>query len=198
MQKVIYDKISLLNQTVATDILSIDDAKTFCRVDSDVEDTLIADLIKVAVQSVEKYTGHVFAYNETMQMNLERFEDVNLPLTPIVSVDAISYRDVSNENQVLDTSQYWMEPIASTSNVLRFRGTMPQVYKYSSFPIQLRLEVGYEETVSIPPMMIHAVRLLVSQYYDQRENFIVGTSVSQELPNGIKSLLSPFRNVYFT
>lgn len=197
MQKVIYDKINLLNQTVATDVLSVADAKTFLRVDSSDEDALISDLISVAVESVQKYTGHVFSYNETMELNLQRFEAVNLPLTPIVTINSISYRDVSNVQQTLNASSYWIEPLASTSNVLRFKGTTPNLYKYSSHPITVSVEIGYEETESIPPMMIHAVRLLVSQYYDQRENFIVGTSVSTELPNGLKSLLSPFRNVYF-
>ena len=197
MQKVIYDKINLLNQTVATDVLSVADAKTFLRVDSSDEDALISDLISVAVESVQKYTGHVFSYNETMELNLQRFEAVNLPLTPIVTINSISYRDVSNVQQTLNASSYWIEPLASTSNVLRFKGTTPSVYEYSSHPITVSVEIGYEETESIPPMMIHAVRLLVSQYYDQRENFIVGTSVSTELPNGLKSLLSPFRNIYF-
>ncbi len=50
---------------------------------------------------------------------------------------------------------------------------------------------------ALPHAIKHAVRLLLSQYYDQRENFIVGTVVSKELPNGIKALLSPYRNVYF-
>lgn len=197
MEKVVYDLNRVISETTGTDVLSLADAKSFLRVDSNDEDSLITSLIDVACHAVQMYTGHIFPYIENLDVRLESLRDVQLPIAPIIKVGPVSYFDQGNNQVTLDSDAYWSEPISTRSNRLRFKGALPSVYLYRSHPVQCVVECGYEETEGIPPMMIHAVRLLVSQYYDQRENFIVGTIVSKELPNGIKALLSPFRNVYF-
>ena len=194
--RVTFERNKLVTEVTGTDVLSLSDAKTWLRVDSSDEDALITSLIDVAVGAVQSYIGQSLVEIETFLFGLPDFSDEVLPVGPLNSVNSITYYDQGNNLQTLASNLYWVDLGHVTQPHIFFRQPLPDVYDYRSQPVIISASIGYTSG-TLPPAVLHAVRLLVSQYYDIRENFAVGTVVSKEMPNGIKSLLSPFRNVYF-
>lgn len=169
----------------ATDVLSLSDAKTWLRVDSTAEDALITSLIGVCVEQVQNYTG-VYLQQVTGTFYLTDFYDTYLPAGPLVSISDVTY----------PTAQEFTEYYAETKGVSPYiHFDQPPTFDTEIvLPVEIACTVGY----STPPApLVHAVRLLLSRYYDQREDSIVGTVVAQPLPEGLHALLSPYRNVFF-
>lgn len=194
--RVTFERNKLVTEVTGTDVLSLADAKTWLRVDSSDEDALITSLIDVAVGAVQSYIGQALVEIDTFLFGLPYFSDEVLPVGPLNTINSITYYDQGDNLQTLASHLYWVDLGHVTQPHLFFRQPLPDVYDYRAQPVIISASVGYAAN-SIPPAVLHAVRLLLSQYYDIRENFAVGTVVSAEMPNGIKSLLSPYRNVYF-
>ena len=194
--RVTFDRLKLVDDITGTTVLSLADAKTWLRVDSSDEDDLITALIDVSVGAVQSYIARAMGQITDFEFYLPDFINTNLPVGPLTAISSIKYYDQGNVEKTLDSSLYWFEAGNPTQPKIFFKQPLPDVYDYRAQPVTITCTVG-ERVSKIPPAIIHAVRLLLSQYYDQRENFIVGTIVSKELPNGIKALLSPYRNVYF-
>ena len=194
--RVTFERNKLVTEVTGTDVLSLADAKTWLRVDSSDEDALITSLIDVAVGAVQSYIGQALVEIDTFLFGLPYFSDEVLPVGPLNTINSITYYDQGDNLQTLASHLYWVDLGHVTQPHLFFRQPLPDVYDYRAQPVIISASVGYAAN-SIPPAVLHAVRLLLSQYYDIRENFAVGTIVSAEMPNGIKSLLSPYRNVYF-
>jgi len=194
--RVTFNRVKLVSGVTGTSVLPLADAKTWLRVDSDDEDALITALIDVSVGAVQSYIGKAMAQITDFEFYLPDFINTNLPVGPLTAISSIKYHDQGNVEKTLDASLYWFEAGNPTQPKIFFKQPLPDVYDYRAQPVTIECTVGYKAS-SLPHAIKHAVRLLLSQYYDQRENFIVGTIVSKELPNGIKALLSPYRNVYF-
>jgi uncharacterized phiE125 gp8 family phage protein len=189
-----YDKSSVRSGVVSTDVLSLADAKLFLRVDSDAEDSLITDLIKVAVEHVQNHTGQLLDEVDDVVIWAEDWETLQIPIAPITSIKSIQYYDESNTLQTLASNLYWMQEGESVSPQIRFDLPLPDLYDERTHRIKIIADVGF---AVIPSELKHAVRLMMSQYYDVRENFAVGTTVSAEMPNGVKALMNQWRNIYF-
>lgn len=189
-----YDKAFVRSEVTATDVLSLVNAKLFLRVDSSDEDSLITDLIKVAVEHVQDYTGQILSAVGDVEIWAEDWETLQIPIAPVTSIKSIQYYDESNTLRTLATNLYWMQEGESVSPQIRFDTPLPDLYDERTHRIKIIADVGFSV---VPAPLVHAVRLLTSQYYDVRENFTVGTTVSAEMPNGIKALMNQYRNIYF-
>jgi len=189
-----YNKKNVLDGITGTDILSLTDAKSFLRVDHSDEDSLITSMIDVAVFKVQDYTGQVLNSVSSVEIYLKDWANIQCPVSPLNSINSIKYFNPGNVEQTLAASNYWIEGANSVQPCIKFDGIMPSIKEERGNPIVIDCNVGY---ATAPPALVHAVRLLLAQYYDIRENFAVGTIVSNEMPNGIKSLISEYRNVYF-
>jgi len=194
--RVTFDRTKLIDDVNGSQILSLGDAKNWLRVDSNDENDLIQSLVDVAIGAVQSYIGQALDEISEFKFYLPDFVDVNLPVGPLRSIESIEYYDQGNTLRTLATNLYWTEIGNVTQPKVYFKQPLPDVYDYRAQPVIITATVGYASN-GVPPAVLHGVRLLVSQYYDIRENFAVGTVVSNEMPNGIKSLLSPYRNVFF-
>ena len=175
-------------ETTATDVLSLSEAKLWLRVDTHAEDALIMDLIGVAVDRVQNYTGY-YLQQVSGTFKMRYFEDTYLPAGPLVSVSSVTYTEVSTP--VAFTSYY--TGIEGNSPFIHF-DTPPALDTENVYPISINATVGND---SVPRPLKQAVRLLLSHYYDIRENVIIGTIISGTIPQGILSLMSEYRNMYF-
>lgn len=172
----------------ATDVLSLADAKTWLRVDTSDEDDLITSLIGVAVDRVHNYTRY-YLQEVSGTFKMSAFFDTYLPAGPLVSVSSVTYTEVST-------------PVAFNSYYTGNEGPSPYIHfdtppaldTENVYPVTINATVGND---SPPAALVHAVRLLLSHYYDVRETVIVGTTVSQPVPQGIMSLMSEYRNMQF-
>lgn len=171
-------------------MIELTDAKAHLRVLDDAEDAYISNLISSAILHVENETGRKFL-QQTIVRSFEGFADV-LPLsvTPVMSVDNVSYVNVNGDTQQL-TGYYISRGDFRTCILPAFGGSFPAVKAgYES------VTVTYTAGASQWPRPIsQAVLLLVGHWFANREAVVVGAAVS-DLPLAYASLIQPYKVSY--
>lgn len=164
------------------------DAKTHLRVDTTDEDTYIEGLVKAARRYCEWRTGRTF-HQTTLEHRLERWplgDQVVLPrATPLLSVDSVKYLGSDGTEYTFSSSYY----IADTSRepgrvVLGYSYEWPTLGAYYPVdPIRVRYTCGIANgsPQSYPADdIIHAMKLLIGHWYENREATVLGTVVTLE------------------
>jgi uncharacterized phiE125 gp8 family phage protein len=85
----------------AAEPVTVEEAKSFARVEDADEDALIETLITAAREHVEQATGRSFVVS-TYGLTLRCFEPdvIRLPRSPLVSVESVTYRDRDGASNV--------------------------------------------------------------------------------------------------
>jgi len=167
---------------VATDIISLSDAKEWLRVDYDTDDSLITRLIDRVVRHTEAtYNFHLI--EKTVVAEWEYFaRTVNLPETPATSITSIKTVDNNGTETTLTNNQdYYL-----TGDTLVF----DKIYDYESPYTRVRLKATYTAGyTTIPSDIKLGLENAIASKYEDRQD-IAGMNVS-EMVNGSKSF---FRN----
>lgn len=92
---------------------------------------------------------------------------IPIPRPKVISIDSVKYYDDSNVLQTLGAA-YWAADVeADVCELIVY--DFPTVYERPD-AVQINYTAGYgTTTASMPPVLLHAVRLLVGQYYESRE-----------------------------
>ena len=181
--------LSYTSEITAANIISTADLKTFLRVDHSEEDTLIEALRLAAVQYVENYCN-VKCGSVSAVMYLDKFPvQWEVPVGPVTAVGSITYNIGSATTTTLSTDNYFVDLKRKPARISVIN--VPDVYDHVYNGVQINLTIGYAEA-SLPEAMIQAIRLLVGHYYEQRQETIAGTIITN-IPSGIHSLLNPYR-----
>ena len=185
--------INYTSSRVAADIISTADLKAHLRVDHSDEDTLIEALRDAAIEHVENYCniklGDVTAvfYMDGFPMTWE------IPVGPVQSIQSIQYNPTSSTTSTLATSNWYADLVRKPARVSVINP--PSVADYWHNGVQVNFTVGYPEA-DVPAAIVHAIRLIVGHYYEQRQQVVVG-AIATELPFGVHALLNPYRIVSF-
>lgn len=178
----------------ASEPVTASEAKLHLRVDHTADDTLIARLITLARQEVERL-ANVCLITQTWDYVLDGFPvaPFDIPLYPLVSVTSIKYKDedatettVGSTNYVVDT--YSRPPRIALVDDYNWP-TSVELYPVNNFVV--RVVCGFGDADDIPEKYIQAIHLLIAHYYENREAVYasVGGNV-QTLPMGVSALLA--------
>jgi len=178
--------------------ITLAEAKEHLRVDFSDEDTYIGTLITTARKYCESYTNKVFI-TQSWRQNLDTFPRViKLKVSPVVSLTSLKYYDTNETQQTLtDNSDNFQKDFLSDCGSLHegLVNAWPSVGDTIN-AIEIITVCGYGAASSVPAEIKHAIKLMVSHLYENRDsvNVVVGGLAMQiELPNAVKHLLSPFR-----
>jgi uncharacterized phiE125 gp8 family phage protein len=184
-----YYTLEITGTATESSIVSTADLKTFLRVDHSDEDTLIEALRSAAIEYVQNYCNLQLGDLPAV-MYLDNFEGMfEVPIGPVASIISITYNPTASTTSTLPTNQYYADLKRKPARISIV--SPPSVYEYISNGVQVNMTLGYAEG-SIPDGLLHAVKLLVAHYYENRNIVVVGT-ISSEVPNLIHSLLNPYR-----
>lgn len=177
-----------------TEPVTLDAAKEHLRVEYDNENSLIDALIATARQRVEKDIGAVLV-SQQWTLSLDRWgaQCIDVPLPPLVTVDAVRYVDSDGVTQVLDPSSYRVDIKHTPGRLTPAYGTSWPAVRSVTGAIEIDFTAGYS---TIPPPIKHAILLYLATLYENRETFAIGSSVSPELPHNASWLLEPYRVVH--
>ena len=174
--------------------VEVDEVRAHCRADTS-DDGVLGYYLDTAIGMVEAYTG-VALITRTVTFTRSELDDwMSLPVAPIQSVD-FAWLDANNTSHALDTSVYAVTGL----NTLRPEMSL---LKGKSWPSMLAHPaavtataiIGYGLTgTSVPAAIRHAIRLLVGDFYMNREDTIAERGVTPAtLPNGVTTLLANYR-----
>lgn len=167
----------------ATDVISLDDAKDWMKVDGTTDNSLITSLIGEIIDVVEtEYSFQLIEKNVTAEWEMYA-QRVDLPLFPVQSVSSVkTINNQGNETTLAVGDDYYL-----AGNTLVFN----TINSYSSPFERLRLKVEYVAGfTSIPNGIIIGLKKAILSSYEDRQDLVEG-NVSM-LPNGSKSYFKKY------
>ena len=185
--------IDYTSSAAPADIITTADLKAHLRVDHSDEDALIEALREAAIAHVESYCN-IKLGDVTAVMYMDGFPSSwEVPVGPVQSVAQIDYNVTTTTTQTLAATNWYADLIRRPARISVINP--PTVADYTHNGVQITCTIGYPEA-DIPAPILHAIRLIVGHYYEQRQQVIVGVN-AMELPFGIHALLNPYRIVSF-
>lgn len=183
--------------------VTISEAKTHLRVDSTDEDTLIESLIDAATAYIDgpRGIGHALV-DQQWDLRLDCFPwgRIVLPLTPVRSVDEITYTDTGGNTQTLASSRYIASVDRDPATIEpAFNENWPST-RLIADAVKVRFTAGYapgsgsppDYGANVPADLKAAVLWLTALMYEHR----VAVNVDQKttpLPFAIENILARYR-----
>lgn len=178
----------------ASEPLSLAEAKDHLRIETSDQDSLIAAMIQTARETVEEYLNRKLI-SQTWTAYFDQWSSVMELLPEVSAVNSVKYMDVSNVQQTLSTSVYELTNGTLVGGVRRkYNQDWPELLDHSDV-IEIEFVCGYGADTDVPEPIKQAMKLLIGQYYENRESTVVGT-INTTLDMGTNYLLAPYRIPY--
>lgn len=164
-----------INTTTGSEILAISEAKSFIRVDTSADDTIIGQMITQARIWCENYISRdIVAKNRTLYLASVNDRFV-LPFSPVASISSITVEGTATT----DYETYGLDDTIVSLNMLPSK----------------EVKVTYVTSGLSDDLLKQAISQLVATYYDNRNDFVVGSAVN-EVPTSVKNILSSHKNMF--
>jgi len=174
--------------------ITLAEAKAHLRVDHSSEDTYITSLIAAAVSRVDGRSGMLqrAIMTQSWRLTLDAFPSgaIEIPLPPLQTIDDAVYVDAGGDPVPLD---YVVDDASEPARLFAMGSAWPAGVAAQQ-AVSIDFTAGYETAADVPAAIIHGMLLLIGNWYQVREQMIIG-AISQPLaPNvGIDALFSPYR-----
>ena len=186
-----------IETTTAAEALSLAEAKAHLRIPTgDTEDdAYIASLISAAREYAEGYTKRAIS-TQTCVYTLDSFPSViDLPRCPVQSVTSIEYVDTDGDTQAVASYQSDLIGTATARLKPAYNASWPDTRAVTN-AVTITYEAGYGATGdspdTVPTSIKQALLLIIGSLYENRENEITGTIVS-DVPFNAQCLLDLYR-----
>jgi len=165
--------------------VSLAEAKEFCRVTDDREDTTIQALISAAVRHLERDLA-ISISEQQWQLTLGSFYDViDLPKGPVTSVDLVQYVDAAGDLQDADPSIYTVDLTGQRHRIIRNASAAWPKTNETPAAVMITYTAGMADVDAGRDMWL-AIQFLVQHFYDRGAD-------SPEEPPIVKRLTRDYR-----
>lgn len=175
--------------------LSVAEAKRQLRleVDDTDQDDHLADLCAAAHRKIERELGFPIL-RQTRETHLAGFPDgpIWLGSGDGLTVLSIRYRDTAGASQTLDPAKYSVDAVSRIAAV--WPAVSPWWPSTTCLPgsVIVEWQAGAVRPSDVPEDLIHAMKLLVGHWDQNREAVVIGT-ISSEVQVALDDLLAQFR-----
>lgn len=192
-------KTQLVSSSSTFEVLTLEEMKDHLRIGygETAEDELLKGLRKAAQEHVENYTNRKLSPAK-WKVYFDQWpsgDSFEIPYPPLRSIPSTGLKyTMSSGGSTTFSSTAWASDTVSTPGrlVLDYNDEWPTESLHNRNPIEITVLCGYSSAGKIPQPVKQAMLLLAGNWYENRENSIVGPSVA-ELPFGVKALLAPYR-----
>jgi uncharacterized phiE125 gp8 family phage protein len=164
-----------VNSLLGNEILTVADVKNYVRIDTDDDDPIITNMISQARIWCENYISKdIVPKNRTYYLD-ETNGLFDLPFSPVDSVIS-----VTSGGQNIGYTEYGLDDLSieldggPSSNV----------------------KVTYTTAGLNDGLVKQAMLQLISTYYDNRADFVVGAVKGVEIPTDVKTVLNGYKNMF--
>jgi uncharacterized phiE125 gp8 family phage protein len=137
------------------------------------EDTELESFITIARDIVQDFTGRRLI-NQTWNYYIDEFpckDHIKIPYAPLVSVASVKYTDCDGTVNTMSTDDYIVDTNSEPGRiVLQYDGSWPSETLYPVNPINIEYVAGYGGSTSVPKTIKQAMKLIVGDLYENREN----------------------------
>lgn len=177
-------------------IVSLDTVKTHLRLPSEYtdEDELLQQYIHATKNYIENHTNLALV-SKTFSMYLDEFptnDYIDLWLYPVNSVVSIKYIDNDNNENTFAATEYSLyNNIRPNRIYLDYGKTWPAATLRSAQGVIINAQAGTNSATIAKPI-IQAALLLISNFYENREDVYIGYSVVSKYPIAANNLLANY------
>lgn len=194
--------------------LSLAEAKAQLRIDFDVDDAQIEACIDAAVEHIDGDMGWLnrALCPQTWELRLDRFPGgwlagrpdagahIEIPLPPLIEVVSVTYEDENGDTQTVDPDTYRVfDHGRRKSTIAPVRTATWPTPEPLHDGVRIRFKAGFAsdddpDVADVPAPIVSALKLMVTDLYQQRETFVTGT-IAQPAPMSttVERLLYPWR-----
>jgi len=171
--------------------ITLKEAKNHLRVELDwtEDDDYIESLIATATEKAEERL-HRRLITQTWYYYLEGWphgDTIVLPFGKLQSVTSVLYKDEDGDETEWSSDEYIVDIKTDPGEIVVAYGeSYPSAGLYPSNPITIEFVCGYGLTgATVPPMIRHAMKLIISDLYENRETeyFSITTSKLKTIEN---------------
>ena len=174
--------------------VTLQQTKDHLRVDDDMEDALISELIKTAREHCEVFTNRPLITQSWTYYGECFYGDIELKPN-LQSVESVKYIDNNGIQQEVDVNGYMYDRVAVIGMIFSSYN-MPWPYARNiKNSIEIEFICGYGLADDVPSSIKSAMLLLIGHWYVNRESVIVGVSIA-DVPQAVEMLLNPYRVIY--
>lgn len=180
--------------------LTTAEAKTHLRVDTADDNDYIDALILAARQQAESITRRALI-TQTWKYYLAQFplatpgqfpNAIEMPLAPLQSVTSVKYTDNDGVEQTVSSGDYDVDINIEPGRIIPSFGNVWPSTRYQPNSVVIEYKAGYGgASTNIPAQIIHAIKLLIGHWYENRESVVTGTQVN-EIPDTVQYLLDRY------
>jgi len=162
-----------VNSVTGSEIVTVSDVKDYARIDTDVDDTLIGNMITQARIWCENYISRdIVAKNRTYYLDTTQ-GIFDLPFAPVASISSVTvkgeaetYEAIGLDNETIELDNGYAE----------------------------RVKVTYVTTGLDDGLLQQAILQLATTYYDNRGEFILGNI--SDIPTNVKNILASYKSMF--
>ena len=165
--------------------ISLKEAKEHLRIEigETAEDDYIDSLIAAATDKAEQFL-HRRLITQTWYYYLETWpagDTIVIPFGKLQSVTSIKYKDEDGDESTWSSDEYIVDIKTDPGEiVLDYNESFPDDTLYPSNAITIEFLCGYGTSGSdIDPMILSAMKLIISDLYENRETEIIGVTISK-------------------
>lgn len=141
--------------------------------DETATDGLIGDMRDEAINLVEQHSRQSLQSRQFLWEADAFATTMRLPMRPVQSVDAISYRDRNDALSPLSASSW----NASSEHLSAAAGYSWPLSASGRAVVRITFTAGYLSADHIPPLLLSAVKLAISAMYDNRSDPDLGPAM---------------------
>jgi uncharacterized phiE125 gp8 family phage protein len=166
------------------------------RTSTHAEDTYISGLITAARKYVESITG-LALITQTWEGYLQdwpREDYIEIERRPLQSVTSVVYTDSDDSDTTWSTDYYTVNTVYTRGRItLGYGYNWPTVTLAPDRPIKITFVAGFgDASTDVPDEIIHAIKLLVSNWYENREPVFTSNQLMHTLPMAFDALLAEY------
>lgn len=175
------------------DIITVQQAKDFLKVDFDDDDLIIEGLISGAIGFIEQETQYrLYNRQEVIYTSKILYEAFQFPLmgSSVISQDSADTNTytIRARPQTLRTVLFWGNGFEYVDSYQQFwNNDYYNISNPCSVTFSLSLNVGYTAVADVPQDLITAVKQIITYTYENRD------MTKEEILNNIDMLIAPYR-----
>tara|TARA_R110000751_G_scaffold90246_1_gene177258 strand:- start:17035 stop:17640 length:606 start_codon:yes stop_codon:yes gene_type:complete len=181
----------------STSLVTQAEAKTHLRVSQDDDNTYIDNLILVAQQTIENYCNLLLFRTTVIQRGNCWVDVSSLYFSPVknsgaAAVTHIKYYDVDNVLTSWAATNYIVDIYSQPVRIGLAPGIALPGLANRIDAIEVKYSIGTNTVADIPMALKQACLILVGQWYENRQEAVVGRSVGT-IPMTARYLMEPYK-----
>lgn len=164
-----------INSTTGNEIITIQDVKDYARIDTSADDTLITLMIETARLWCENYISRdIVPKNRTYYLDTTTTGLIDLPFSPVASISSVTINDENATYTILGLNNESIELDGGAAE---------------------KVKITYITEGINNALIKQAMLQTISTYYDNRADFIEGSTVHL-IPTNAKQILSSYKSMF--